>query len=485
MYLLTFILIVFSALFSYIIIWKQINKKYMKNLSGPEPNYFLGNLAYLFFIKPEESFEQLQILNDKYGTFIKCFTGPIHFILIVFDIKFLENILSSTKLIDKSVRYSFLHRWLGTGLLTSTGKKWKTRRRLISPSFHFSILETYIEIFDNVSEIFIQKLNKEVGQSSVDLSPLTTSCTLDIICEAAMDTKLNAQDDQNLEYVRAVKTMCEIFVKRIVVPLPDILYILTPNYYKERKALKVLHNHTNNIINKKIWENKNGIKSVPESKKRLSFMDLLLQSSLSKEEIREEVDTFMFEGHDTSSVVLGFAMYCLANNPEKQEKAFQEQKAIFDTKDDLKIETVDLQAMKYLEMVIKETLRLYPPVPMLGRRFSETFEFGGNIYPKDLEVLIPIYIVHRNPEHFPEPFKFIPERFEESKIIPYTYLPFSAGPRNCIGQKFAMLEIKTILSKVIRHFELIPATPFHEIQPFPSVVLQSKNGIRVALKKRT
>ncbi|CAH1966529.1 unnamed protein product [Acanthoscelides obtectus] len=416
--------------------------------------------------------------------------------LVITDPKFMEYILSSTKIISKAFQYDFFHEWLGTGLLTSTGIKWRKRRKMLTPSFHFSILENFMDVFEKVGDIFIERLWEEVGKPSVDIYPLVSLCTLDIICEASMGISINAINDGDSEYVRSVKQMCQIPVDRtfdFTAPFQPWIHPITPNYFKQKRAIKVLHEHTDRVIDERI---KNPINISDEDKdsvgmkKRLAFLDLLLTATidgkpLSRMDIREEVDTFMFEGHDTTSAAIAFAMFSLAENRGIQQKVLEEQISIFGEKKNRKTTTTDLQDMKYLELVIKETLRLYPSVPWVGRKFPEDIEWEGTLYPKDMNLMLYIFGTQRDARYFPEPLKFRPERFLDTEIPnPFAYVPFSAGPRNCIGQRFAMMEMKSTISKIVRNFELLPATPKHELQLAPEVILVSKNGIRISLNRR-
>nr|WKR34923.1 cytochrome P450 CYP4NQ23 [Monolepta hieroglyphica] len=494
MFALALSVVIFTTLlYAYVIITK--NQRILKNLPGPKPNLFLGNTIDFLF-KP--TYEYLTVLIqylDTHGSIIKVHDGPLHFGVIVRDVKFIEHILSSTKLIDKGSPYAYLHDWLGTGLLTSTGAKWKKRRRMLTPAFHFSILENFVEIFETVGDVFIKKLENEVGKSDVDICPLVSLCTLDAICEAAMGIKLNAQANKSSEYVRSVKTLCRIITDRMFSALHPVLYPLTLNHFKERRALKILHGHTDSIIDQRIREQKNRINKTNEQngemKRKPAFLDLLLNATidgkyLSRMDIREEVDTFMFEGHDTTSAAISFALYCIATHPDVQEKVLLEQKDIFEDFKNAKPNMAQLQEMKYLDLVIKETLRLYPSVPYYGRAFSEDVEWEGIVYPKGCDIMVFAFAIQRDPKYFPDPLKFKPERFEElNKHSPYVYIPFSAGPRNCIGQKFAMLEMKSTISKVVRNFELHPPTPQYAMQLSPETILVSKNGVRLSLKKRT
>ncbi|CAG9834406.1 unnamed protein product [Diabrotica balteata] len=497
--ILIFVIILWFILWLLQVYWKYGMSKYLKQLSGPKPVFLLGNLDAVLFLPREKYFSKLQEFINQYGPMFRVQVGPKLVAVICTDVKFAEFILTSSKTTEKSLVYGFLHGWLGTGLVTSTGTKWKQRRRMITPTFHFSILESYVDIFDRVGDIFIEKLIQQVNTASLDVFSLVTLCTLDIICEAAMGIQINAQESQTSKYVKSVNTMCDIFIGRATSPMPNFLYRFTPNYYREQKAIRVLHDQTDKIIDTKIREkcNNGNIHSNQQDKstrKRLAFLDLLLESTidgkpLSRLAIREEVDTFMFAGHDTTATAISFALYCLAMNPRVQERAFIEQQEMFGTNLKTAKPTINqLQEMKYLEMVIKESLRLYPSVPFLGRAISDDEEFiwEGNVFRKGIEVLICIYHMHRNPKYFHDPDTFIPERFEEvNKYNSFIFLPFSAGFRNCIGQRFAMLEMKSIISKVLRNFELLPTDPPHEVKVVPNIVIASTNGIHLRLRNRS
>ncbi|KAF2894417.1 hypothetical protein ILUMI_11757 [Ignelater luminosus] len=421
--------------------------------------------------------------------------------IVVNDYKCLEFFLNSTKILDKSPEYKFLGEWLGTGLLLSDGdEKWKRHRKILTPAFHFKILEQFVDTFQSNTNILVEKLKKEVGKSSTDIYPYVNLCTLDIICETAMGTQIHAQEHSNSEYVTSVKAMCKIIIDRSFNPFLQYTfpYIFTEQYRTEKKSVKILHDVTNSVIKKRQEEVENHINAQSAEleslgvKRRLAFLDLLLEEKkkgqiLSDVHIREEVDTFMFAGHDTTASGLSFTLYCLSEHPEVQQAVVNELQDIFEDNKTRSITLRDLQEMKYMEAVIKESLRLYPPVPFTGREVKEDVEYDGTVLPEGLGVVLLIYGIHRDPKLFPEPEKFLPERFYSENTagkLPFGYIPFSAGSRNCIGQRFALLEIKSVLANILRNFIILPSNPKHNLEIVAETVIKSANGVCVQLKER-
>jgi len=227
-------------------------------------------------------------------------------------------------------------------------------------------------------------------------------------------------------------------------------------------------------------------------KKKQVFLDLLLNSTidgkpLSDQDISEEVDTFMFEGHDTTASAIAFGLYELSKAPHIQKKVTEELNDIFNDDPKREATILDLNNMKYLEAVIKETLRLYPSVPVFGRRLQEDATFKGTTYPKDLIISFFVYEMQRREDLFKNANKFNPDRFLEDKDEgrhSFSFVPFSAGPRNCIGQKFATYEMKSAFSKIVRHFEILQADPKLKVVLSVEAILKSATGVPIKLKKR-
>ncbi|CAO1410710.1 unnamed protein product [Diamesa serratosioi] len=447
-----------------------------------------------------EVIEIVRNLIQKYGRFMKIWMMD-DLMIVVLDPKDVEIILSSTKLITKSDDYDFMKPWLGEGLLTSTGNKWTSRRKIITPTFHFKILEQFVEIFDRQSNILINKLQGHKNSEAFDIFPILTIYTLDIICETAMGTTSNAQDG-NSEYAEAVDEITDLMRKRSLDFLLryNFFFRISPMAMKQRKLLKVLHSFTDRVIvdrRKMISEfNKDALEETLNEdigiKKKMAFLDLLLGSTINGKaltnlEIREEVDTFMFAGHDTTSSGIAYTLYSIAKNPEVQQKVVDEIKSVMGDDAEKAIGLKELNDLHYLELVIKETLRLYPSVPIYGRKSMEDVDINGKIIPKGSNIMVCPYFMGRDPLIWDKPEQFNPDRFnveiKRDKLNPYAYVPFSAGSRNCIGQKFAMLEMKSTISRTLRHFKLSVEEGYEPIL-INEIILRPENGVKLHLNER-
>ncbi|GIX98377.1 cytochrome P450 4V2 [Caerostris extrusa] len=332
-----------------------------------------------------------------------------------------------------------------------------------------------------------------------------TSCTLDVICQTAMGVSINAQSGENRDYVKAIHDIGNTFMYRGFRPwlYPEVIFYRTTIGKNFKANLQCIQGLTRNVMKQKKAEMASSDKNTEEmelntndncalGKKRKAFLELLLElhlqdPSFTEEDVREEVDTFMFAGHDTTAMALSWSLYCLGLYPDIQKTAREELDAIFGNDPKRGVVREDLMKMKYLECVIKETLRLYPAVPMFSRECNESFTVLGHTVHPGTMCFIFAYALHRDPEVFPEPEKFDPTRFfpENSKgRHPYAYIPFSAGSRNCIGQKFAMLEMKTVLAHILRRFHITSLDQRDKVVVYPNITLRNVNPLRLHFQLR-
>lgn len=415
-----------------------------------------------------------------------------------------ERILSSAKYNEKSFLYGFLHPLLKTGLLTSAGDKWHARRRMLTPAFHFNILKEFFEVFREESDKLVAILERNAGKS-VNVIPIATQFTLNTVCESAMGVKLSNLGTDGVAYHHNINEFSVLFMERIMRPwlYPDFFYKLFGGRAKLDKVLEPIHSFTRSIIKERKANFKIDTKTVDDKsandenvyfrskKRRYAMMDTLLKAQsdglIDDEGIIEETDTFTFEGHDTTSSAVTFTLLLLAHNPEAQEKIFEEIQNVKGGENDRELTIDDFNKMDYLDRVLKESMRIYPPVPSISRVNTEDFEYDGVTHKKGTTLQIHIFDVHRDPEVFPDPEKFDPDRFLPENCIGrnnFAYIAFSAGMRNCIGQKFALLELKVAFTKIIEKFKILPVTKREEVRFILDLILRSKYPIEMKFEKR-
>ncbi|XP_017482890.1 PREDICTED: cytochrome P450 4d1 [Rhagoletis zephyria] len=524
---LMFGLLVAAAILTAIALIYKLKYKYLIDVTSDIPSApalpIIGHALYFINKPSHKKIEKLREFLNTYGNTVKVWLGPELNIMMA-DVKDVEAILGSMAFLEKAGEYKALEPWLREGLLVSRGRKWHKRRKAITPAFHFNILAQFIEVFERESRVLVANLERErqmQGSEGCNLYDWINLCTLDTICETAMGVSVLAQTNADSEYVQAVKTISTVTHKRMfdIIYRFDFTYQFTSVAREEKCALAVLHGFTERIILQRREEllcKHNATADMAASaekskandytttevdndndvgaKRKQAFLDILLQSQidgkpLSNLDIREEVDTFMFEGHDTTSSAINFFFYNIAIYPECQSKCFAEIVDILGT-DKSKPVTYDiLNKLNYVELCIKETLRMFPSVPLLGRKVTQECEINGKVLPAGTNIGIAPFHLGRQPHLFPEPNSFKPERFDisngASKITPYAYIPFSAGPRNCIGQRFAVLEVKSVVTNVLRHFEIeFVGDSTTEPILIAELILRTKDPLMFMLKPR-
>ncbi|XP_077790730.1 cytochrome P450 4V2-like [Podarcis muralis] len=435
--------------------WKYME---LKSIPGFSPWYPLLGNALLFERDGEAFFRQMMNYFEDFRNvpLLQLWVGPLPYV-ILYHPDTIEVVLSSSKHITKSRPYEFLHPWLGKGLLTSTGGKWRSRRKMLTPTFHFTILEDFLEVMNEQANILVQKLEKHVDKEPFNCFFYITLCALDVICETAMGKSIGAQHNKDSEYVRAVYRMSVLIQERQKSPWlwPDFLYHMSRDGREHYRNLKILHSFTDNL---------------PVSRRK-HYVSLIISS----------------KGHDTTAAAMNWCIYLLARYPEAQRKVHRELDDVFGDSD-RNITMDDLKQLRYLDCAIKEALRLFPSVPFFARTLLEECYIRGFRIPKGVEAIIMAYVLHRDPDVFPEPEEFRPERFFPENAAgrhPYAYVPFSAGPRNCVGQRFAQMEEKAILATILRRFRVESTQQRDQLGTVGELILRPNKGIWIQLKNRS
>ncbi|XP_023945640.2 cytochrome P450 4C1 [Bicyclus anynana] len=441
-------------------------------------------------------------MSHKYKGVFELRLGNSQILLLAHPV-YVEAVISSTKHNEKGYLYSFLRPWLNDGLLLSNGKKWYQRRKILTPAFHFKILRHFNSVLCDKSAKLAENLQSEVNRSKTNINSFISDFTINSICETAMGTVLDEESATvSQSYKKAIHELgTHLFYRALRIWLhPESIFNLSQVGRAHRRTLNFITSFRNCVVEQRRQNEYFGdlyTKTMNESgdedflinnKNRLAMLDLLLhaekQGLIDSEGINEEVDTFMFEGHDTTATALQFAFMLLANNPNSQERILEEYSTILGSTNG-RPTLSDLSEMKYLEACIKESLRLYPPVHFIERTSDSPLIIRDSerLAPKSITILL--FDLHRRSDQFVEALEFRPERFlKEPTWHPFAYLPFSAGPRNCIGQKFAMMEMKLAITAVLSNYRLLPVTKPQDIVFVTDVILRTRDPIFVKFEKR-
>ncbi|KAK7579866.1 hypothetical protein V9T40_000495 [Parthenolecanium corni] len=406
--------------------------------------------------------------------------------------------LSSNVFTKKGYFYKFLRPWIGLGLVTSGGEMWRKQRKMIQPAFHFAVMNNIVGIVNRKAEVLLQILELQADSQWFDILPIMYACSLDIMVEAFMNVQLDVQHGNCLEYSESIRRITALVSERVtnVMLHRDFVHRFTDNYKKQQECYRVLHGLSSKLVQEKMKERREqeGTPEIEESNaKKKSLIEILVNLKdpvtgyLTEKQIRDEVDTFLFAGQDTTATAVCWSILLVGQHPDVQKKIFEELDEVFGDSDRFP-EKEDLPKLKYLECVFKEALRLYPPIPFISRRIFQNSAVGDYFIPAGVNIAVHIHQLHRSSDHYENPNKFDPSHFfteNVQKRHPYAYLPFSAGPRNCIGQKFATIEAKIILAQIFRNYEIESKFKMEENVPILDLVFNSENGIVIRIKKRT
>lgn len=475
--------------------------KAVRPVPGKPTHWFWGNVHEFRFAE-DTMMKLLKWRYDRHLKMSKFWLGPLWVAVNIHHPDLVKHILKTPK---SERMYDMLEYWLGKGLLLANGNKWYRNRHLLTPAFHFDILKPYVYVYNECTDILLSKweaIAKE-GQD-VQVYSAISELSLDIILRCAFSYQSGCQEKQIKDpYVLAVGELCDLSAHRAVsllLSISDFLYFYcTPQGWKYRRAAKIVHEQAEKIINERrqsLGLNDNTVKRqqseifsmAKAAHKYLDFLDVLLTAKdeegcgLTDLEIRNEVDTFMFEGHDTTANAITWTLYLLAKHPEHQEKCREEVRNILRGRDHLEYD--DLANLKYTQMCIKESMRIYPPVFRVFRKLHEDTVLDGHSLPKGTLVNIGIIDIHRNPSVWDKPMEFNPLRFHpdnDDNRSPFSYIPFSAGPRNCIGQNFALNEERVVISSILNRFSLSLVNN-DEVKANMIVLLRPNDDVKLHIK---
>ncbi|KAJ8715558.1 hypothetical protein PYW07_010040 [Mythimna separata] len=369
-----------------------------------------------------------------------------------------DALTAANACLQKHFAYDYAKSWLGEGLITSSGEVWKRHRKLLTPAFSLPVTLNFLEVFNSQSRKLVDSMKVHVANGPFDHTVHLRSIALETFCLTAFG--ITGFEDKHFiqKYMHAVDEILSIVTQRFQKfwLQSDIIFKLCGLQKRHDELAKILFDMSDKVIQRKKLARSNG--TYTTGTKYKPFLDLLLELSednaLTDKEIREEVDTGIVTGFDTSSSLLSYIMILLGTHPEVQDKIYQEIKEIFPT--DRDVEKEDLQKLVYTEAVIKESLRIFTTGPVTLRYVEKDVNLKNYTMRAGSQCVIMLFGAHRQPVWGKNVEQFQPERWLDPGMPanPAAFLGFSLGKRSCLGKTYAMISMKATLVHFLRRYKV-------------------------------
>jgi cytochrome P450 len=431
-----------------------------------------------FFFNNARDFNRdtLQFILDsrQHGDFVRMNYGPfplyilnnpalIHQVLVTDASKYYKS--RNLKIATRPV--------IGDGLFTNDGDSWKRQRKLAQPAFHTKRIASYADIMVK----YAQELTTQWQENqTIDVDIAMAHLTMQIISKTVFDAEVDGTDTISTAITIALSSIDKR--TKNVFSLP--LWIPTSDNRKFNEAIDLLDKLIQQFIDER--------RASKEDKGDLLRMLIDAQdeengSGMSDKQLRDECMTIFGAGHETTAVTLTWTLYLLSQHPNIANKLYTEIDSVLQGQ---AATFTDLPQLRYTDMVIKESMRLYPAAWGVSREAIVDVEIGEHTLPKGSLFLVNLYGMHRNEAYFPDALSFKPERFSpenEKNILKGSYIPFGGGPRVCIGNSFATMEAVLALATLLQHhrFELADG---HLVEPARLFTLRPKFGMKMVIKNR-
>ncbi|MEU1586975.1 cytochrome P450 [Micromonospora sp. NPDC005710] len=368
----------------------------------------------------------------------------------------------------KGVGLAQAKRALGDGLLTSEGDLWRKQRRVIQPVFQPKRIARQADVVAEEAGRFVDRLRDHVGRGPVDIAGAATGLTLGVLGRTLLDADLGGLGDVGGSFEAMQDQAMFEMVTMSAVPM----WVPLPHQVRFRRARR----HLQRVVNQLVDARGGRLDGDDALSRLIQSTNAEPDAAVGQQRMRDELITLCLAGHETTASTLSWTFHLLDENPAVWERLRAEALSVLG---DRQPTFDDLHRLRYTATVIEEAMRLYPPVWMLSRIPQRADTIGGYDVPAGVDVLICPYTLHRNPEFWPEPERFRPERFDKdgSASRPrYAYIPFGAGPRFCVGNNLGMMEAAFVVAMVARELRLAKV-PGYRVVPEPMLSLRVRGGL--------
>ncbi|MGA8222349.1 MAG: cytochrome P450 [Candidatus Acidiferrales bacterium] len=384
-------------------------------------------------------------------------------------------VIQQTKFFKSTVSKEATERLLGQGLLISEGDFWRRQRRLAQPAFHRARISEYAATMVEIAQAHTHEWRSGDVR---DMTHEMTSTTLDIAVRTLFGTTLPGEAEQ---VGRAMTFLMRYSLGRARSP---VAIPATWPTAKNRRANRE-YEFLDSLVYRIISERQTQGNSVHHTDLLALLMSAMDEdgTQMTPRQLRDETMTLFLAGHETTALTLSWTWYLLSENPAAESRLHEELSGVLGGRPP---EAADLERLPYLQAVVNEVLRLYPPAYILARTSVAPCSIGGYDFPVGSTFLVSQYVMHRDSRFYDDPDAFRPERWLDglaARLPAGAYFPFGDGPRRCIGQGFALLESALVIATIAQKFRF-RLVPGHPVIPEPLVTLRPRQGIRMTLQAR-
>lgn len=445
-----------------------------KDIPGPRGNWLTGSFREL-------RGDLLNLYLDAwrtYGDIVRFRLGPKNLYLVVHPDYIQHVLLDNKDNYCKGSSYETFQLMLGLGLATSEGALWERQRRLIQPVFVPRQVGTMMDVMRETTEAMLERWRPLAERGDVlQMGPEMMRVTMSIIARTMFSIDIS---DIISTTGPALRTVVDYLYARVISILRLPINLPLPSHRRFHRSMHTLDTIIYGLIDdrRREQEPKNDLLDM-----FLHARDEATGAGMSEKQIRDEVLTIFFAGHETTANALTWTWYLLSQHPDVEQKVHAELERVLNGRAPT---YHDLANLKYTKMVIEETIRLYPPVYIIARETVGEDTIGGYRIPPGSLVTICKYVTHRHTAFWDNPEAFDPERFTPERSqgrAKYAYIPFGAGPRRCIGYNFAMMEAQLIIAMVAQRYR-VRLVPGHPVKPKPAATLQPYYGLPMTLHPR-
>ena len=456
----------------------------------PGPGGFLGIRNLLTFYRDPLAY--LLDMSQRFGDLARSRILGAEFYYISHPDDIEAVLVQNHKDMIKDTYTRHLSRALGQGLVSSDGELWRRHRKLVSFAFTPRRIQTYGEAMVAIAGRGVDRWSDD---DVIDLHAEMSRITMDVVGGVLFGANV---DDDAATVGHAMEAVNEFFAGSLEHSLDLPAWVPTPRNRRFNAAVRTIDDVLYRII-----AGQRNRQAEHSAENRDDLLSALLaahrhdaghdagqpdeqseqHAALDDQELRDECITLFLAGHETTALALVHALYLLSKHPEIEARFHAE---LTEVLGDRPATAADVKALEYTGRIIKETMRLYPPVWVVGRQVVNEIELGGHRVPRGAQILASQWVVHRDPRWYDDPEAFDPDRWlpeRAGKLPRMAYFPFGAGPRICIGNHFATMEAVLLLATMGQrfHLELLPG---QNLEFSPSVTLRPRRHLRMRLRAR-